>query len=128
MVASTSPGLRLLHMRDEIENLSHELAGPGFETYRESYGLRPITERAIQIVSEAARALPKKLRARYPDALWADITSIGNPLRHEYHRIDDRGFMGNRHRRFAQAAPRHLAHDRGVRGLRQRRLTLLTPT
>jgi hypothetical protein len=62
MVASKNPRLRLLHMRDEIENLSKELAGLSFETYRESYGLRRITERAIQIVSEAARALPGETR------------------------------------------------------------------
>lgn len=90
MAASTSPRLRLLHMRDEIESLLKELAGLSFETYRESYGLRRTTERAIQIVSEAARALPEQLRARYPDAPWADIIAIGNPLRHEYHRIDDK--------------------------------------
>jgi uncharacterized protein with HEPN domain len=77
-------------MRDEIENLSNELAGLSFETYRESYGLRRITERAIQIVSEAARALPEDLRARQSDAPWTDIIAIGNPLRHEYHRIDDK--------------------------------------
>jgi uncharacterized protein with HEPN domain len=90
MAASKSPRLRLLHMRDEIESLSRELAGLSFETYRESYGLRRITERAIQIVSEAARALPEDLRARHPDAPWAEIIAIGNPLRHEYHRIDDK--------------------------------------
>jgi uncharacterized protein with HEPN domain len=59
MAASKSPRLRLLHMRDEIESLSNELAGLAFETYRESYGLRRTTERAIQIISEAARALPE---------------------------------------------------------------------
>jgi uncharacterized protein with HEPN domain len=90
MAASKSPRLRLLHMRDEIASLSNELAGLDFETYRQSYGLRRITERAIQIVSEAARALPEELRACYPDAPWADIIAIGNPLRHEYHRIDDK--------------------------------------
>jgi uncharacterized protein with HEPN domain len=40
--------------------------------------------------------LPENLRARYPDAPWADIIAIGNPLRHEYHRIDQ-GFVGNGH-------------------------------
>jgi uncharacterized protein with HEPN domain len=90
MAASRNPRLRLLHMRDEIENLSNELAGLHFETWRESYGLRRITERAIQIVSEAARTLPPELRARYPDVPWTDIIAIGNPLRHEYHRVDDK--------------------------------------
>jgi uncharacterized protein with HEPN domain len=92
MAASKSPRLRLLHMRDEIENLSTELTGFSFETYRESYSLRRTTERAIQIISEAARALPEELRARYTEAPWDDIIAIGNPLRHEYHRIDDRFF------------------------------------
>jgi uncharacterized protein with HEPN domain len=90
MAASKSPRLRLLHMRDEIESLSKELAGLSFETYRKSYGLRRTTERAIQIISEASRALPEDFRARHPDAPWADIIAIGNRLRHEYHRIDDR--------------------------------------
>lgn len=90
MAASRSPRLRLLHMRDEIESLSKELAGLNLDIYRKSYALRRITERAIQIVSEASRALPEDLRARHRDAPWADIIAIGNPLRHEYHRIDDR--------------------------------------
>jgi uncharacterized protein with HEPN domain len=79
MAAGTNARPRLLHMRDEIESLSKELVGLDFEIYRESYGLRRITERAIQIISEAARALPEELRARYPDAPWADIIGIGNP-------------------------------------------------
>lgn len=87
MAASNSPRLRLLHMRDEIESLSQRAGGRRLRDL-ESYALRRITERAIQIVSEAARALPEELRARYPDAPWADIIGIGNPLRHEYHRID----------------------------------------
>ena len=90
MAAGASSRVRLLHMRDEIESLLQELAGLRFETYRESYALRRITERAIQIVSEAARALPDELRARYAEAPWADIIGIGNPLRHEYRRIDDK--------------------------------------
>jgi uncharacterized protein with HEPN domain len=90
MAASKSPRLRLLHMRDEIQSLSMELEGLSFETYRESYSLRRVTERAIQIISEAARTLPEELRARYPDAPWVDIIAIGNPLRHEYNRIDDK--------------------------------------
>ena len=90
MAASKNPRVRLLHMRDEIESLSKELSGLGFESYQGSYGLRRITERAIQIISEAARALPEDLRARHSEAPWADIIAIGNLLRHEYHRVDDK--------------------------------------
>jgi uncharacterized protein with HEPN domain len=89
-MTASSARVRLLHMRDEIASLSNELVGRDLEIYQESYALRRITERAIQIVSEAARALPEELRARYPEAPWADIIAIGNPLRHECHRIDDK--------------------------------------
>jgi uncharacterized protein with HEPN domain len=73
MAASQNVRVRLLHMRDEMRNLEMELGGLNFGIYRDSYGLRRTTERAIQIVSEAARALPAELRARYPEAPWADI-------------------------------------------------------
>jgi uncharacterized protein with HEPN domain len=89
MAASRGPQLRLLHIRDEIDGLSTALAGVTFETYRDSYALRRVTERALQIVSEAARSLPSDIIARHPEAPWRAIIGIGNILRHEYQRIDD---------------------------------------
>jgi uncharacterized protein with HEPN domain len=90
MAASRNPQFRLLHIRDEIDGLSTALAGVTFETYRGSYALRRITERALQIISEAARALPTDLTARHPSAPWSAIIGVGNILRHEYQHIDDR--------------------------------------
>jgi len=46
-------------------------------------------ERAVQIVSEAAKALPPDYLAKYPTVPWASIVGIGNILRHEYQRLDD---------------------------------------
>jgi len=90
MAASRNPRLRLLHIRDEIDGLSVTLQGVTFETYRGSYPLRRVTERALQIISEAARALPSDLTVGYPDAPWSAIIGIGNILRHDYQYIDDR--------------------------------------
>lgn len=59
---------------DEIESRSKEPAGLNFDIYRESCALPRITERAIQIVSEASRALPEDLRVRHGDAPWDDIS------------------------------------------------------
>jgi uncharacterized protein with HEPN domain len=44
----------------------------------------------VQIVSEAAKALPADYLARYPDAPWTAIIGIGNILRHDYQEIVDR--------------------------------------
>jgi uncharacterized protein with HEPN domain len=90
MAASRNPQLRLLHIRDEVDGVAAALLGVSFEQYLESYTLRRAAERAVQIISEAAKALPSELLARYPDAPWNAIIGIGNVLRHEYQRIDDK--------------------------------------
>jgi uncharacterized protein with HEPN domain len=90
MAASKNPQLRLFHIRDEIDGITAALRGVSFEEYRESFTLRRAAERALQIISEAARSLPAELRKRHPGAPWTAITGIGNVLRHEYQRIDDR--------------------------------------
>jgi uncharacterized protein with HEPN domain len=89
MAASKAPGLRLLHIRDEIDGMAAALRDVSFATYRESYALRRAAERAVQIVSEAAKSLPPEMRAKYPATPWRAIIGIGNILRHEYQRIDD---------------------------------------
>ena len=90
MAASKSPHLRLLHIRDEIDGVANAVQDISFDKYRESFMLRRAAERAVQIVSEAAKALPPELIARHPDAPWTAIIGIGNVLRHEYQHIDDR--------------------------------------
>jgi hypothetical protein len=65
MAATRNPRNRLIHIRDEIEGLSAAVKGVTFEQYRDSYTLRRVTERALQIISEAARALPDELTARH---------------------------------------------------------------
>ena len=89
MAASKSPRARLLHIRDEIEGVAVAVRGLSFEHYQGSYIHRRV-ERAAQIVSEAAKALPQDFLARYRDAPWTSIIGIGNILRHEYQRLDDK--------------------------------------
>jgi len=46
-------------------------------------------QRAIEIISEASRAIPdelKKIRAEIP---WSRVRGIGNVLRHEYQGLSD---------------------------------------
>jgi len=51
MAPTKSPRLRLLHIRDEIDDLTAALADVSFEAYCDSYTLRRATERALQILS-----------------------------------------------------------------------------
>jgi uncharacterized protein with HEPN domain len=90
MAASKSPRARPLHIRDEIQGVAMVVRGLSFAQYQGSYLHRRAVERAVQIVSEAAKALPPDYLAKYPDAPWNSIIGIGNILRHEYQRgLDD---------------------------------------
>jgi uncharacterized protein with HEPN domain len=90
MAATRSPRVRLLHIRDEIDAITGVVHGVTYEQYQSSYILRRTVERAVQIISEAAKALPHDLCSRYSEAPWNAIVGVGNVLRHEYQRVDDR--------------------------------------
>jgi uncharacterized protein with HEPN domain len=89
MAASKSPRARLLHIRDEIEGVALIVGNLSFTEYQGSYLHRRAVERAVQIVSEAAKALPRDYLAQYPNAPWNSIVGIGNILRREYQHLDD---------------------------------------
>jgi len=78
MNASRHPKVRLLHIRDEIEGVLSAIEGADFDTYSRSYALRRASERAVQIISEAAKAQPTAMTDRYPDVPWSAIVGIGN--------------------------------------------------
>lgn len=90
MAASKTPRIRLLHIRDEIDGVATIVSDLSFAQYQDSYLHRRAVERAVQIVSEAAKALPPDLLARYSDMPWSSIIAIGNILRHEYQHLDDK--------------------------------------
>lgn len=48
---------------------------------------RLAAERALEIISEAARHLPEDVLRKHPGVPWHKVRAIGNVLRHEYHRI-----------------------------------------
>ncbi|WP_158809053.1 DUF86 domain-containing protein [Beijerinckia sp. L45] len=67
--------------------MARAIGAKSFDDVFEDYVLERTLERAIQIVSEAAKALPADLTARYNVIPWHAVIAIGNQLRHEYYRI-----------------------------------------
>ena len=88
MAATANPSARLQHILFHIRGVADTIGGVEFDTYVSVYHMERTVERAIQIISEAVRALPPELIVRYPDVEWNKIAAIGNILRHEYERID----------------------------------------
>lgn len=78
-----NPSVRLHHILQQLNIIADAV-----ENTPNSLILNLAIERSVQIVSEAAKELPKQLRDRYPDVHWAPIIGVGNLLRHEYYRID----------------------------------------
>lgn len=79
-------------LHDILEAIAGVRAAVGdmsLEAYGASWVTRRAAERAIEVVPEATRHLPEPLKASEPDVPWREISSIGNVLRHAYHRVDD---------------------------------------
>jgi uncharacterized protein with HEPN domain len=88
MAATKNPLGRLGHIRDEIEGITVALRGADRDAFVENYLLRRAAERALLIISEAAKALPNDLTSRYPEFDWRGVRGLGDVLRHDYERVD----------------------------------------
>ncbi|MBB1247502.1 DUF86 domain-containing protein [Rhizobium sp. G21] len=76
------------HIEFHIASVIEALEGKTVDDYAGSYLLERATERAISIISEAAKLLTPELRDQYSSVPWMQIIGIGNLLRHEYERVD----------------------------------------
>jgi len=81
------PALRAI--AEAIEGIDNSVAGKTLDDFGADWLLRHGIQRAIEIISEAARRIPPDMQASQPHIPWAEIMGIGNVLRHEYHRISD---------------------------------------
>jgi uncharacterized protein with HEPN domain len=61
-----------------------------YEQFNERLVENLAVQRIIQIVSEAVRHLPAEELGKYPEIPWPRVKAMGNILRHEYHRLDDK--------------------------------------
>jgi uncharacterized protein with HEPN domain len=81
-------------MLEAITGIERATSGKTFEDYQGDWLLKHAIQRAIEIVSEASRALPDEVKAIRPEVPWPQVRTIGNVLRHEYHGLSDRIIWG----------------------------------
>jgi len=77
----------ILEAISRVENIT---AGKTLSEFEESWRLRWLVQRAIEIISEASRAIPEELASLRPEIPWTRVRGIGNVLRHEYSGLSDR--------------------------------------
>ena len=77
-------------MLEAIDAIREAISGKTFGDFERERLTRLAVQRALEIISEAARRLPEEILTRHPQLEWRKIKAIGNVLRHEYHRISDK--------------------------------------
>jgi uncharacterized protein with HEPN domain len=75
---------------EAIERVEEITRNKTFNEFESSWQLRWLVQRAIEIISEASRAIPNDLKGRRPEIPWPQVAGIGNVLRHEYSGLSDR--------------------------------------
>jgi uncharacterized protein with HEPN domain len=75
---------------EAIARVEEITRGKNFAEFKASWQLRWLVQRAIEIISEASRALPDDLTSTRPEIPWSRVRGIGNVLRHEYSGFSDR--------------------------------------
>jgi len=91
MAASArSTRTRLVDMLDAIEGIRAAVAGLEFKDYASKWVTRRAVERGLEIISEASRHLPASIKHANAAVPCNQIVGIGNVLRHDYQRVEDR--------------------------------------
>ena len=80
---------RLVHIRENIDNIRHLVAGKLIADFQHDPSSRAALERFLEIISEASPYVPQDLQDRFGSEIsWRSIVSLGNVLRHAYHLSD----------------------------------------
>ena len=75
---------------ETIARVEQITRGKSFQDFEGSWQLRWIVQRALEIISEASRAIPDEIANTRPEIPWRKVRGIGNVLRHEYEGLSDR--------------------------------------
>ena len=69
---------------EAIERVEGITRGKSLDDFEASWQRPWLVQRAIEIVSEASRAIPDELASTQPEIPWRKVRGIGNVLRHDY--------------------------------------------
>ena len=90
MQSAKHPKARLQHILQQIDGVEAAIRDLSFDEVRDSFLHLRAIERAPSDRFRGDQGLPAALRDRSPDVHWPPIIKIGNLLRHEHYRMNDR--------------------------------------
>ena len=80
--------LRVEDMVDAIDAINSFVKDTSFELFCRDRKTVDAVVRNLQVIGEAARALPEQVRQQYPDIPWNNIVGMRSVLVHEYFGVD----------------------------------------
>jgi uncharacterized protein with HEPN domain len=78
-------GDRLRDILEATTEIEEMLAGSSLERFTTDKMRRRATERYLEVICEAARAIPDRVKEDEPGIDWRKMIDFGNLLRHAYH-------------------------------------------
>ena len=85
---SISPLEFLRHILDETNYLIKHSEGMSKEDFSYHDTLKLAFVRSLEIIGEAAKKIPPKLRQKYPEVDWRAMSEMRDKLIHDYFGID----------------------------------------
>jgi uncharacterized protein with HEPN domain len=73
---------------ESIEDAEEFVKGYEFEDFKKDKKTVYAVIRAIEVIGEAAKKIPKPIRDRYPDVPWKEMAGMRDKLIHEYFGVD----------------------------------------
>jgi len=77
---------RTADILDAADKLAARLA-IDYDAWAADEDLRLVTERLLEVIGEAARAMTESARSLHPEVDWTGFIGLRNVLVHAYHRI-----------------------------------------
>ena len=71
-----------------MNRISEYIEGSDFQTFKRDYKTVDAVIRNFEIIGEASRSLPTRIKEKYPKLPWSEMYLLRNKVSHEYFGVD----------------------------------------